>query len=238
MSLSLLQLLHFADSALPIGSTAHSLGLETLTSTGRLTVQTLESFLADYLREAGRLEAGFCCLAYRLASVPVDEVSLIQWRMLNWQLSCRKPARESRDASTTLGRRFLQLAANLEPAAWLGATTAVNKSQPVHHCLAFGLVGGVLTWGESATVGAYLQQQLTGLLLACQRLLPLGQSQAMQIAWRLKPELVALSVNLPGAGKGSTQQGEGCLEELATFQPMLELASMRHATLSTRLFIS
>ena len=44
---------------------------------------------------------------------------------------------------------------------------------------------------EELTVLAYLQQTMAGLILACQRRLPLGQKQAVQLSWQLKPAMLA-----------------------------------------------
>src|SRR5258708_8285124 len=52
-----LRLLHLADSTLPIGSLAHSFGLETLVSAEILHAGDLPEFLYGYLREAGTREA-------------------------------------------------------------------------------------------------------------------------------------------------------------------------------------
>ncbi len=56
-SLALLRLMQLADSALPIGTTAHSFGLETLVAEGNLHVAQLEFFLRDYLAEAAGIES-------------------------------------------------------------------------------------------------------------------------------------------------------------------------------------
>ncbi|HEY4032842.1 MAG TPA: urease accessory UreF family protein, partial [Ktedonobacteraceae bacterium] len=112
--LQFLRLLQLTDSALPIGSAAHSFGLETLAVEGHLNVAQLESFLQDYLMEVARLEATFCRLGYRLISLTERDNLLFRWLELNNCLSAFKTARESRVASATLGRRFLQLVASLE----------------------------------------------------------------------------------------------------------------------------
>ena len=63
-ALRFLELLHLADSALPVGAAAHSFGLEALVAENGLEVADLFAFFADYLEEAARLEAVFVYAGY------------------------------------------------------------------------------------------------------------------------------------------------------------------------------
>ncbi len=162
------------------------------------------------------MEAVFCILAHRV----VDEKA---WRALNATASAMRPARESREASLKLGRRLLSLAASLQP------DRRLHFAGEVHLATAFGLIGSVLGLEAADAAGGYLHQSLFGAVSACQRLLPLGQTQAMQMLWQMKPAM-------------ATTIRQACSKpEISTFwslQPMLEIASMRHPLLPTRLFIS
>jgi urease accessory protein len=95
-----------------------------------------------------------------------------------------------------------------------------------HHATAFGYIGGTLGLSEEITVAAYLQQAAAGLISACQRLLPLGQQRAATLLWELKTAIHAIANqgSLPG--------------DCNSFTPHVDLASMRHVTLRTRLFVS
>jgi urease accessory protein len=215
--LPLLQLQQIADSAFPIGGAAHSFGIESLVDAGFLKVDNLTGFFEDYLSENGTLEAAYCAASCRSRNIA-------DWLRLNAELGARKLARESRDGSAAMGRRFLRLAASMSGIELLAE--ACEAGIEVHLAVSFGLVAGVFGIDPSTAAAAYLQQSMTALISACQRLLPLGQTQAHQILWDLKPAILSVVENL------------GDPAQTSSFTPLLDVASARHATLYTRLFMS
>jgi urease accessory protein len=214
-SVAWLQLLHLSDSALPIGALAHSFGVETLVAENGLSEAGLPAFFTEWLSGTGCMEASFCLRASAIGNEQ-------EWQSLNMELSSFKPARESREGSLRLGKRFLALAAGLVQHPNL------ELRGEVHVATAFGLAGAALDLEPAMVASAYLHQTIFGAISACQRLLPLGQSSAMRLLWTLKPDIVR------AVAAAATATNEG----LWNLQPMLEIASMRHPHLTTRLFIS
>jgi len=202
----LLRLLQLADSALPMGATAHSFGLETLLEEGFLSNSQLEGFLAENLRESGVLEASYLRRAWR--GEKLAELAL--------EFEARRPARESREASFKLGRRFAEL---------VNAVSDIYLPTNLHYPIAFGAACAALGISEEAAALAYLQQSVTGLVSVCQRLIPVGQIAASRILWNLGPVIA-----------GAVRRSETL--EVSCFSPLPELGSMRHPSLETRLFIS
>lgn len=204
---ALLDLLQIADSALPIGAAAHSFGLEMLAEEGCLRAETAESFFREYLSEAGLLEATFVRRAWRGENP----------QLLHDEFCARRVARESREATLKLGRRFSQL---------MNALVAKEVVPDfLNYPIAFGVAGAHFGIAEEVLAAAYLRQSIAGLISACQRLMPLGQIAGARIMWNLKPALSATVI-------ASENWEVGC------FTPLPEVASMRHGSLETRLFIS
>ena len=226
--LAFLRLIQLSDSALPIGSAAQSFGLESLVDAGQLNVETLPGFLQDYLEETGCFEAVFCRLAHESWKQESDDVPF--WLNLNRQLSAFRCSRESREASATLGRRFLQLAASLTALPQVSDTLhrSMQEGVDIHLCTAFGRVCAVLGIDRQTSATCYLHQSLAGLISAAQRLLPLGQNRASVLLWEVKPPII-LTVE---------RSLRLSLEEVSCFLPALDLASMNHPYLATRLFVS
>ena len=214
-ALNLLRLLQLADSALPIGSLAHSFGLETLIADGHLSVAGLFEFLRVSLTENLLLDAVFCrsahCRAHSRQSI----------EELNTRLSALRLARESREASLVLGKRFLSLVVSLEPELLCSPGNS-------HWVIAFGSTCGLLGFAADDTVSTFLHQSLVAAVSACQRLLRLGQTEASQIVWDLKPYIL----------QATSQSATLSFHHVGSFAHLPELASTRHPLLSTRLFVS
>jgi urease accessory protein len=226
-----LRLLHLADTALPIGSLAHSFGIESLVASEILHVNGLFDFLRGYLEEAGTMEAVFCRAAFRLAVDPSPESAVARWLELNVRLSALKPARESRAGSAALGRNFLTMVLALGERTVLREALEAARKPPavaIHHSLAFGLVSGALGFDESRAVLAYLHQSAATLVSTCQRLLPLGQTDAARILWNLKAVMIETAARSASADP----------ESVSCFMPLLDWGAMEHPALPTRLFVS
>ena len=225
-----LRLLHLADSALPIGALAHSFGLESLTACEMLTARDLPDFLPTYLEEAGTIEAVFCREAFRLPAATSQNDFAARWLALNIQSSARKPARESRAGSASLGANFLRVVLGLAevPLAREALNASRRSASLVHYSTAFGLAGNLLGFAEERVALVYLHQSVANLVSSCQRLLPLGQSDAARILWNLKPAILA----------AANRSAVTALQDASCFMPLLDWGAMEHPALSTRLFIS
>ena len=180
---------------------------------------SLSWYLEDMLSESLLMDAVFCREAHSRA---LQSATVFD---LNQQISALKLARESRDASLTMGRRFAALAAALHPNE---ALSGLANLEELHHAVAFGYTLGTLAIDADLTVSVFIQQALVNIISAAQRLLPLGQIQANQIAWNLKPVML----------DAMEQTRKLSFSTVCSFAHLPELASMRHACLPTRLFIS
>jgi urease accessory protein len=139
-----------------------------------------------------------------------------------------KPARESRDASVVLGRRLLGLCSSILPAEKAQRLALAFRNADTHHAIAFGYISALLGFDENQAVEAFLQQSISALVSAAQRLMPVGQKQAVAALWLMKEELVNI------AQQSRTQN----YRTVESFMPLMEIASMRHPRLETRLFLS
>lgn len=244
VELGFLRLLHLADSALPIGGLAHSFGLESLVAEELLDANDLAEFFQGYLEEVGTVDAVFCREGWRTAACvnaegradatkgtgPANRVFAKRWVALNDRFSAMKPATESRAGSASLGRNFLNAVMALgEFAVVEGALEASKEAGGVvHHAPAFGLAGAALGFEEDRTVLAYLHHSMAGLVSACQRLLPLGQTAATKILWHLKSAILA----------AAKRSATCALDDACCFTALVDCAAMGHPALRTRLFIS
>ncbi len=164
-----------------------------------LTPPGLPDFLRGYLEEAGMLDAVFCRQAFRLACREEEGFLSERWIEINDRLGALKPARESRAGSAALGQNLIAAVLGVAECQPLReAIEAIRRARGVvYHCTAFGLAAGTLGIEEECAVLAFLHQTTASLVSACQRLLPIGQSEATQILWNLKPAMIETAGTKP-----------------------------------------
>jgi len=204
---------------------AHSFGVEALVFDGEIEegAETCAISMAAYLDDLlceGLLVDAVCCREAHARGIDRTQVC-----DLNEYMSALRLARESREASLTMGRRFVALAASLHSDS---ALLELTRLEELHHVVAFGYTCGVLTIDADLTVGSFLHQATLNIISAAQRLVQLGQSRANQIAWNLKPAIAR-----------TVHQSRGFpLSEVICFAHVADMACMRHPCLPTRLFVS
>jgi urease accessory protein len=228
MTEALLALLRFADGLFPAGGFAHSLGLETYAQEGAVTDRAgLEAFVTAHLEgSAGPADAVATASAVRLAAAG----DLAGWVALDARLEAMKPVPETRAASRQMGRQTLRIAAATGDDAFLSALArAVDDGLAAgHHATVFGAALGRAGAEAEDAAAAYLYSAAALLVGAGLRLLALGQLDGQRVLTAMGPRIARLARTAAVATP----------EDMWSFNPGLELAGIRHATLEARLFRS
>jgi urease accessory protein len=215
-----LWLLQANDSAYPSGAYAHSFGLEELVESGVVTTPAdLEDFLRKQVLPALlKFEIPFFARAHEAANLS-DESQLLA---LDAELDAWRIPHELRDASRRIGSQRLALLANLDPTPLI--LRHREASPRSHHLVVSALELAALPVAQAARAFAY--QSIAGLATASMKLMRIGQSSCQQILRNCLAELgseIDASLSQPVDG---------------WFNPLIEIASLRHARAHSRLFIS
>lgn len=216
-------LLQTSDALFPTGAYAHSLGFEEIV---RLEVVKNEASLSAFLQfqllpNLAQLELPYLRFAFELdANLPEIDQEISAWKL----------AHETRDASTQLGVRRLKALQSIHPSLLLeNFSTAIAEGRASgHHLVVCALQAQVESVPLPAALTVYAYQSLAACCGAALKLIRIGQDGCQRVlreAARHIPETVAISLEVE-------RENAGC------FNPLLEIASMRHAFAGERLFIS
>lgn len=217
-------LLHFSDSALPVGSYAHSLGLEGLCQMGVVHDETtLRLFLCqDVVTSLTAVDFPLTARAYQ-AAMDADSGKLRDLDQLSWAL---RPTAELRAASSKVGRQQAKLYAK----TWGQDTPPEQFSNLLHSQSA--IVMGVILAEQGVPLEAGLSsaayQIYATLMQASLKLLPIGPTIAQAL---LHEALGTVLPKIPAAIALPE-------EEIGTFNPLWDIASSQHERVEARLFLS
>lgn len=223
-----LHLLQFTDGLFPTGAYAHSFGLETCVQSGEVRdAAGVENFLRVFLEGSAAPTDAVVTLCARSAAIDGDLAACIR---LDHKVHATKPAAELREASRQMGKQTLRILADLQDHSLVQdfSSAVVNGTAHGHHAVAYGIAAGVLGWPAEELAAAYLYANCALLVNASLRLMPLGQLAGQRILWDIQPLIAKLSLDIQSARE----------QDIWTFAPLLEIASMRHETLEARLFRS
>jgi urease accessory protein len=226
---ALLALLQFGDGLFPAGGFAHSFGLETYAQQGRLRSSAdLDALIAAHLDGAtGPADAVAVALAAR-AALSTDVAALVA---LDDRLDAMKCVPEFRSASLQMGRQTLRVAAALgEDRVVAALARAVAEGlTPGHHAVVFGAAVGCAGATAAAAATVYLHSTASLLVGAALRLISLGQVDGQRVLAAQRSRIARL------AAAAAAASGP---DDMWSFNPGLEIAGIRHASLEMRLFRS
>jgi urease accessory protein len=223
-----LTLLQFSDGLFPAGGFAHSFGLETYVQDGRVRDRhDLEMLIAAHLEgSAGPADAAAAAIAVSVARR--DEPR--EWLALDARLDAMKTVPEFRAASRQMGRQALRVAAGLGDDPFLAhlARAVDDERTAAHHATVFGAAVGRGGADPQRAAAAFLYATAALLVGAGLRLIALGQLDGQRVLAAMRGRIERLAAAAATA----------TVDDLWSFNPALEIAGIRHASLEMRLFRS
>jgi urease accessory protein len=218
-----LALLQLCDSLFPVGSFAHSDGLEAAVADGHVArANDLRDWLNAQLRSSLTDSDG---PAVRDAMGAIRDADLDRIAAVDDELYAMRPSATGREASRSQGRRLLNTWQHIRPS---GPVATAIAARPFHTFpVAFGIVCGAMQIAVHEALEAYFYTRLAGGVSAAMRLMPLGQHDAQRI-------LADLLADTPDC----VARVEASCDRPRAFSPHLDIASMRQQYVHSRLFRS
>lgn len=226
--IALLQLIQVHDSAFPIGSYTQSYGMETYIQEDRLqTKEDLIDFCTSFLFH--NLVSGDAILI-QAAYEATKEQDMRQLLYLEQLCGAMKLAKESREASVNLGRQFIKTIMPLGTDPLLTEWKRRIDANEIkgHYAILYGIYSTTIGVDCHHAVMTYLYSTLSGLVQNAVRAVPFGQNTGVQA-------MHALLAPITEAAKLVSTLG---VEDISNNALGIELASMKHEYLFSRLFIS
>ena len=216
----ILWLLQANDTAYPSGSYAHSFGLEELVESGVVSTPLhLENFIAHQVIPALlTFEIPHFVKAHQ-AAINSDTITLLK---IDQELDAWRIPHELRDASRRIGSQRLDLLNQLKPTPLISKIR--TEAPRCHHLVVTALELSALPIEQAARAFAF--QAIASLTAASMKLMRIGQTAVQKIA---RKSLASLGEKIDHS---LSQPADGW------FNPLLEIASLRHARAHSRLFIS
>jgi urease accessory protein len=216
-----------ADSRLPVGSHAHSGGIEQAVDEGSVhDLASLEAFLTGRLSSAGTIEAH---AASRACALFVEHPSNVGERIsdLDAELDARIPSPAARATSRAQGASFLPVATRVLGSSELARIAAATRRDP-HLPIAIGFAAGAarLSRADAASIACY--HGISGCASAALRLLGLDPVDVATCVARMTviaQELVVTAATTTGNLPASSS-------------PLLDFLLERHDQRTERLFAS
>jgi len=222
----LLLLLQVNDAAFPIGSYTHSYGLETYIQQG---VVYNAACADNYIRH--NLKASFLYTDLLSASLAYETAlagSMDGLAELEELLFVSRSPSELREASVKLGARFVKTALRINDCGGIFAAYAAQMGKRVSHCVAYGVFCASYQIGKQEAMAAYIYAQAAAMVMNCVKTIPLSQTDGQVILSGLHAFFAELLEALNALDR----------DDLCRNAPGLDIASMQHEGLYSRLYIS
>lgn len=223
-----LALMQLADSFFPSGSYTLSHGLESLVQSGVVkTAEEVEGFVRLLLRNRiGSMDL----VAIARAHVASQNNNMQRVIEIDARLFAQTPVEKTRLTQRQSGRALLMVAGKTWPHAQLALLSGQTAKGEINcmHPIVFTVVARVAGLSSQETALAFTHGFVAGLLGAAIRLGVVGHLEAQQIRLRLADDMATICLDYE----------ERSLDEMWACTPLIDLAQMRQAKLSRRLFAS
>jgi len=223
MTGNLVALLHLCDSLFPIGSFAHSDGLEAATSREQIRTATdLRDWVDVTLSEGLRRVEG-PAVARAWLAVTRGEFDAVA--VLDDEVYALRPTSTGRESTRAMGTRLLKTWREIRPAHSMPLADLERHQLTLP--VAFGVVAGASDIPVHAAVEGFMYTRLASIVSAAMRLMALGQREAHTL----------LADQLEGVPKLAEEvvSDDG---PIGAFTPVLDVTVMSQQYVESRLFKS